>query len=150
LRKHIFDPNQLIVEYLFRDIKQSKDRAVSDRVVDVQAFFATGHDIASAQDCELLGQRALFNLQKITELIHPELSMAKCIQNGNAERMSQGFEEFSFESPQFRHTLPVNHYYYILSNTHIDAGLRFSSVVDRGCAASSETASDPQWRWDWW
>jgi hypothetical protein len=35
--------------------------------------------------------------------------------------MCQGFEEFSFESPEFRHTLLINHYFYILSNTHINA-----------------------------
>jgi hypothetical protein len=34
--------------------------------------------------------------------------------------MCQGFEEFSFESPEFRHTLLINHYFYILSNTHIN------------------------------
>jgi hypothetical protein len=103
LRKHIFDANQLVVEYLFRDIKQPKDRAISDRIVNVQAFLTTSHDIATTQNRELLRQSALLNSQKTTQLSHAKFPIAKCVQHGYAERMSQGFEEFRFEASEFTH-----------------------------------------------
>jgi hypothetical protein len=103
LRKHIFDANQLVVEYLFRDIKQPKDRAVSDRVVNIQAFFATRHNIATTQNRELLGQSALLNSQKTTQLSYAKFPIAKCVQHGNPERVRQGFEEFCFEASEFTH-----------------------------------------------
>jgi hypothetical protein len=103
LRKDISDSNQLIVEDLFGDIQQAKDRDVSDRVVDVQPFFPTDYDIATPQDPELLRQCALFYLQKITKSVHPQFPIAKGIEHRNAKGVSQRLEKFGLESPEFGH-----------------------------------------------
>jgi len=99
LGKQVFDINQVVVEDLFRDIEQPENRGVSNRVVNVQPLLAANHDVAGAQDGELLGKRALLNLQKATKLIDPGLSLAKSVEDRNAQWMRESFEELRLKSP---------------------------------------------------
>jgi len=99
LGKQVFDINQVVVEDLFRDIEQSENRGVSNRVVNVQPFLPANHDVAGTQDGELLGKRALLNLQKATKLIDPNLSLAESVENRNPQRMREGLEELRLKPP---------------------------------------------------
>jgi len=99
LGKQVLNIDQLVIKDLFGDIEEPKNSCVADGVVNIQSFFPANHNIAGAQDRKLLGKRALLHLEKITELIHAQFAIAKSIENGNSQGMSQRLEESGFKSP---------------------------------------------------
>lgn len=103
LGKQVFDINQMVVEYFFGDIEQPENRRVSNRVVNVQSFLTANHDVAGAQDGELLGKGALLNFQKVAELVDSDLSVAESIQDRDPQWMRQCFEEFRLKPPKISH-----------------------------------------------
>jgi len=99
LRKQVFDVNQMVVENLLRDIEQPENCGISYGVVNVQSFLTADHDVAGAQDGELLRERALLDLEKATKLIDANLSFAQSIQDCNPQGMRESLEELRLKSP---------------------------------------------------
>src|SRR5208337_2997343 len=69
LREKISDVNKVVVEDLPGFIQQADDCGISHRIVDVLGFFPAKHDVALAQDCKLLRQRALLDVEPAAQVV---------------------------------------------------------------------------------
>src|SRR5260370_33645404 len=85
---------------------------VGNRVVPVAAGFPAHHNVAHTQDCKLLRDVRLFNLECFAELIHTFLAIAKTVEDPDANRVGEGLEELGFEVGELLwHARPFLHAY---------------------------------------
>ncbi len=93
----------MVIEDMPRVIEQTEDGGIAYGVKDVLAFLAAGHDVAFAEHCQLLRQRALLDLEPRAELIDPNFSAPKLVQDPDPDRMGESPEELRRELGQLWH-----------------------------------------------
>jgi hypothetical protein len=103
LREKIPYINKVVVKDLPGFIQQAEDCGIPHRIVDVLGFFPAKHDVALAQDCKLLRQRALLDVEPIAQVVYADLTATQAVQNPDSEGMGQGLEELSRKLGKFRH-----------------------------------------------
>jgi hypothetical protein len=103
LRQQVFYVNQMVVEYFLGYVEQVKQLRIPDGIVDILTVFSSGENIAVAEDSQLLGKIALFNIQTRAKIIYANLAFAEFVQDSDTQRVCKGFEEFSFELADFTH-----------------------------------------------
>jgi hypothetical protein len=74
---------------------------ITNRVVDVCTLFSRDYNVSITQDCQLLGCVGRFNLKTLTNLVYSQFAISQSIQNGNSQRMSQGFKKLRLEVAKF-------------------------------------------------
>ena len=97
LLEHALHTYEVVIEYLFGCIKEDKDVAICNRVIDVRAFFPGFNDMLVAKDCKLLRGVGRLDAEHLTDLVDGEFSVPQRIENGNPERVCEGLEELSLK-----------------------------------------------------
>ena len=96
--KQVLNVDQVIIEDVFCHIEQPEDCRISHRIEDVLSFLPADDKIAASHNRQLLGKRALLDLQLRAEFINANFPCAERVKDGDSQRMRKGFKEFSFES----------------------------------------------------
>ncbi len=79
LRKKIPYINKVVVKDLPGFIQQAEDCWIPHRIVDVLGFLPAKHNVALAQDCKLLRQRALLDIEPIAQVVDADLTTTQAI-----------------------------------------------------------------------
>ena len=89
--------NELSVKDPAGDVEQAVHLRVVNAVVDDVADLSRGDEVLRPQDCELLRYTRSFDAKAQLQFTDALLAVAKQLQNTNARRMAEGFEEFRLE-----------------------------------------------------
>ncbi len=76
LCQHVLNIDELVIKDVFGNIKEPENRPVANGVVNVLAFFSSGHHVAAAQLGELLRYRALLNVQALAQIVDSDFPVA--------------------------------------------------------------------------
>src|SRR5216684_2423068 len=115
--KHVEPTQKKVVKDVFGHVKKPEQSRVGDGVIHIAPSFASEHDVAHSQNCQLLRNVRGFNLQNFAELIDPLLAITKTVQDLDADRVREGLEELSLEVGNLLwHANPRIHAYCNLRN----------------------------------
>ena len=81
-------------------VEEGVNLEVTGAVEDGRALFAVVEEAFAAQDGELLADGTLVGLGVVLELTDASFAYSECIEDGEAQWVSEGFEEFGLKLVQ--------------------------------------------------
>lgn len=90
----------LILKISAHQIKNLKDQRVAHAVKDLTPRFTGRHNLPSPEDGQVLRHVRLFDFEPLHQIADRELTLSQFVQYGDAGRVRQRLEDFSFELAQ--------------------------------------------------
>src|SRR5206468_8292476 len=103
LFEHASDADEVIVEDISCHIEELENRRIAHRVIHIRSGLSRHDDVLVTQHRKLLRRIGLLDSEFRADFGNGPLTTPQAVQNGNAQRMRQSFEEFGFKISQLRH-----------------------------------------------
>ena len=97
LPEEILSADEMVVEDPSRGAQEIGDQRIANRVPDVHAFLATGHDVVGTQHGELLRYDRLLDTQRVLQFLNSLLSIHQELEDLDPHRMRERPEERCLE-----------------------------------------------------
>jgi hypothetical protein len=87
----------MVVEDFSGYVKEPEQSRVGDGVIHIAPRFASDHNVARSQNCELLRNICRLDFQNFAEFIDPLLAVAKAVEDPDADRVGESLKELRLE-----------------------------------------------------
>src|ERR1035441_8175890 len=95
--EHRLNRDELVVEDFACNVQQAPNGRVADGIDDACSLTLGLHEVPSAQESQLLGERRLFDLEALAQLPDADRAVPQFVQDLNPEGVPQDLEEVGFK-----------------------------------------------------
>jgi hypothetical protein len=103
--EHRLNRDELVVENFACNVQQAPNGRVADGIDDACSLTLGLHEVPSAQESQLLGERRLFDLEALAQFPDADRALPQLVQDLDPEGVPQDLEELGFK--QVSHYLNI-------------------------------------------